>query len=624
MSQDFQNEDEWLDVADIDMNGKSNDTVSDVPIRSALQNAAAASTTTPNDPVLKAGVPNDGLPMMTRPVATRTETQSLYRSMQENAEKLLKSGSSIFHADLGDYHVLRDAFVSGLPAGKHQEFDCSACRHFMKNFGDLAMVDDQTGNLKPLFWKGDLQNDSYRNPVEMVEKLFEGKKVREVFQVNDKTINAGIAEAGGFHHMSFKFPTGRLRNAKPKRFGSATALELAPMLDRVLADNNVSTIQKAADLLLEDKLPYALTHKSAIRWLRDLIEMSPLTKVSDDVTRHNLLYLAAADSFLGCIHQLRSGALSTLLENIQLGLPFSTIKDKWIPLASPTAYMRPIAAPSSGNITAAESLFSELGLSKEDLARKYLLMQDLPDEVFMWRSPTIPAKPDGIFSELIPKSKPTPPTTDDDASIPPTCLTFASFVNRIVPNAKSIEYHLAARPLLRFLITGLPGTNPLMQWHTPSNLASHYVYVRPGPAEIHNLTPGWTPVTAIIPAPHLWEGIPATTTLPLPDDLTGAKGDRSKTYKHTHHGWRYICCLEGIEDNNSTSCLFPTFMKSELHGVRSTIEAYSNAHGIPRVKGEGPMVGGITITKEEGEMDHLFRVRDQRGRVGRYKVTLLQ
>jgi hypothetical protein len=616
-------EEEWLDVGNIDVTESSDVAPSVLSIRPAPFTAISLG------PVPNSGMQNGGFSTTIMSVGSLVEALPLYQSMQESAKKLQKSEASIFHATLGnDYHVIRDAFNSGLPTGHLQKFNCTACHRFMKKFGDLVMVDAASGSLIPLFWNADLHNDFYKRSVKAVQDLFQGKKMRKAFRVN-MTVDAGTFEAGGFLHMNYKFPAQRVRVAEPKGFASATVVELAQMLDRILEDNQVSTIQKAADLLLEDKLPYADKHKGAIRWLRDLVEKGQLAKVSDDANRHNLLYLAAADSFLGCIHQLRSGALSTLLKGLGEGLPFPTIKDSWASLSGPIAYMRPTAAPSSRKIAAAEKLFSDLNLSKDDLKRKYLLMKDLPQEVIMWSSPTAPQHPSGIFSSLTPKSKPSPQSNLDDPSIPPTSLTFASFVNRILPTATSIECHLQDRLFLDFMITGLPGTNPLMQWHTPTNLASSYVYTHPQPPESHNLKPGWTKVTAIIPFPSLWEGIPSTITFPLPDELTQSVAvndgtPNHKAYKHAHHGWGYLLCLENIEDRSSDSCLFPTYLRSELHGVRSTIAAYSREHGIERVDGEGPMVGGVSVSIRRAEMELLLRVRDQRGRLGRYKITLFQ
>jgi hypothetical protein len=101
------------------------------------------------------------------------------------------------------------------------------------------------------------------------------------------------------------------------------------MLDRVLADRQVSNIHNAADMFLEDKLPYGDKHKPSIRWLRDLVEEDQLSKVCKDINRHNLLYLAAARSCLRYIHQLRNKCLSTLLKDTGGDGGWDSVADRW-------------------------------------------------------------------------------------------------------------------------------------------------------------------------------------------------------------------------------------------------------------------------------------------------------
>ena len=557
-----------------------------------------------------------------------TETSASYKSMRENADRLLKSGAPIFQVDLSDNkHAIRDAYNTQLGLhnrpGLLQEFNCSACHKFMKAFGNLALVDPENGTLKPLFWDKTFTGSFGCESV--IADLFEGKRVRRLFRVTKSKMIAGTAESGGHQHMSFEFSTKRLRNSEPKGFANASCVELSQMLDKILTKYKESTVITAAELLVENKLPGAENHKLAIQWLQSLIKKQPLINVPGDVERHNMLCLIAADSFVGCIHQLRSGALSTLLDDIEEGLPYATFKGKWSATVDPLAYMRPSAAPSAGNIAAAERLFAELGITEHDLARRFLLMKDVPQEAFMYHDFNKPlaAKPIGVFSSLVPKSS-SLPSAPDDPSIPPSSLTFASFVNTVVPSAKTIEYELSSYPTLHFSITGLPGTKPLMQWHSSTNLVSHYTYHWPLAATKHNLKAGWVTVAAIIPAAELWEGMPATRTLPLSDELVGEGESGSKRYKHGHRGWSYLLCLEGARDGCEESCLFPQSMKKEFHGVRSTIEAYSRSHGIPKPADDEPMVGGIMVKKSSSDMNHLFRVKNSDGKVRRYKVTLFQ
>jgi hypothetical protein len=108
----------------------------------------------------------------------------------------------------------------------------------------------------------------------------------------------------------------------------------------------------------------------------------------------------------------------------------------------------------------------------------------------------------------------------------------------------------------------------------------------------HGFYSGWTPVPYIIPFPHLWDGIPATTAFPLSEDMATAF-----KYYHSKNGFRYLIGLEGIEEpDNLELCLFPTLTKSEFYGVRSTIERYSKMGKIERPQGAA-MVGGIEIDR---------------------------
>ncbi len=47
----------------------------------------------------------------------------------------------------------------------------------MEKLGHLAMVDAESGDLRPLFWNADMQDDFFLNLVKAFEKILDGKKV---------------------------------------------------------------------------------------------------------------------------------------------------------------------------------------------------------------------------------------------------------------------------------------------------------------------------------------------------------------------------------------------------------------------------------------------------------------
>lgn len=85
------------------------------------------------------------------------------------------------------------------------------------------------------------------------------------------------------------------------------------------------------------------------------------------------------------------------------------------------------------------------------------------------------------------------------------------------------------------------------------------------------------------------------------DDLSASRG---------RNGFRYLVGLHGIKQkHDSELCLFPTLLKSDFHGVRSTIERYSKMGRI-EMPSNGPVVGGIEINKSKDKTGQRGRLRN--------------
>ncbi|KAL1963855.1 hypothetical protein VTN77DRAFT_7786 [Rasamsonia byssochlamydoides] len=167
-----------------------------------------------------------------------------------------------------------------------------------------------------------------------------------------------------------------------------------------------------------------------------------------------------------------------------------------------------------------------------------------------------------------------------------------------------------------------------MQWHTADNLVSWYTYHEARSVErLHNLRGGggWNRVTSIIPLPHLWDALRAAISFPL---LPRSSAEFKP--HHRKHGFRYLLCLEGIEDPGEgvRLCLFPRFLKAEFHAVRATIEAYSARGRMERPERlavEG-YVGDICIEQSEAMMyrKRVFRVTDAKEDRRVYETVLFE
>jgi len=470
--------------------------------------------------------------------------------------------------------------------------------------------------------------------VRAVKKLVSEAKIEREFRVQKNDMCIGNETTGDFHHFFLKFRDSRLKRRTPGVVELATD-DATRMLTRVLDDYSIDIIREAHRLLKGDKLHNASHHLAAITWLLGIHDDRLLDKAKTQEARANLITRIAAATWFQALSQLRSGALSTLLEDVKAGTEFGVIERKWNAINDPLQYLRPQAAPSAGNIAAAERLMKELNVTEHDMRRRQLTYSDIPDNVKIWQSRrtldkihTEP-KADGIFSSVVPKAgrekeiKTTPTEFEWRIdSTPPTKITFSRLVTDVLPTTTKLEMHVIPRAPLCFFITGFKGTKPLMQWHSDSNLASWYYPGRAGPVVKHNLKPDtWNEVSCLMPFPHLWDGIPATTTFALPSEKTVENGFK---YYHTKNGLRYLLCLKGVtQEDRRSLCLFPSLLKAEFHGVRSTIEAYSNKTNqevVEDLEAKGGIVAGLKVDKSDYSVK--LRVTDEKGGIEVYQIVL--
>lgn len=561
---------------------------------------------------------------------------NFYAAIEQAAQRRLKeSKSPVFRVDLGEEAVYT-TFLKNLAPELKQEYTCSSCRRFANRYGNLAMIHND-GTLQPLLWcPTDLSSrkmaDTYMKAVRAIAKRFLDAKVTREFKIVSKNKSIGTPKTGDYSHMRLQFPESRVRKEQLSGFTSADTPELAAMLERVLAEYDFTTIRKADTLLHENKLPYADNHKASSRWLLELVEEDKMGKAKSVNARHNLLYRYAASSFIGSLKQMRSGALGTLLEDVQRNKSWDSILASWRKICDPTWYMRPQAAPAQGNINAAERLFTQLGLTKDDLTRRLLVQDDVPEEVVIWSSEIMKDRKkikttNSVFDAV--KAKMKSGTTIPPDDFPSTTISFSQFVNKILPKARRLECWLGAKDTICTFITGLEGNKPLMQWHDDEgkNQASHYNWTFPPRVESHNLrSHAWNEVRCLIPFPNLWDGTPVTTTFPLADP----EGDGADKYKYYHKskGFRYLFVLEeNHESRLQVTPLFPELLKSEFHGVRSTIEAFTRTEPLRDVKDgmlKGGFVAGVEAARSKKDQELKMRVHAYHGGTTTYKITLFE
>lgn len=523
----------------------------------------------------------------------------LVEKLQQRLSALLEQHTHLFTTDA---EGLFERFLEALPEGRRQYYRCSACRKFMAGYAGLVVIDER-GTATPALWVeqwGEHEDGTVEDGLEVgiraMASVVRKARVDGVFLTTEEIL--GKPEAGGWTHFAFDLSG----HAGPLHRGRLTAGQVMAakreehgMLERGLAEFPVDVVRQAHTLLSTGGLYGGEKCIGVAKWLLDLHVARDACRDRRD--REGVTWRAVAGAPAGFCH-VRSGMIGTLLEDISNGLPLEEIQRRFSEKMHPLKYMRPTAAPSAGQLAEAEKIFEELQAAGA-LRRRFAWLEDIDP---LWRppEPKAEAKPKGVFGHLAAKVKGRPPV---ELEMPTVKMTWDKLSRTVLPEAVKLElFAPTSNTSYGALVTAVdPEAPPIIKWDRAErrNPVTWYVYVNGSPASDWNLEAGqWHELTAVTYRPSMWYDAP------LHNDGRGVmfivRGCRDLRRKREPKG----------------GCFFPNQLKSELHGVRRTMEAYAQSATIEGA--EEATACGLILQEGVAWKDAKLRVTDRAGQVVTY------
>lgn len=453
---------------------------------------------------------------------------------------------------------LYDMFVDALPSELRQHHNCRACRTFVERFGGLVYLID--GEAFSPFWSESNIPEPFTASIRAMRLVATRAKVEGVFYSTEAVLGQPVT--GAWRHFSvmltdamrFRAPSGRHADrAELASQASALKREEFGMLTRALADYTPEVVTQAIALLDTETLYRSEKVIGVARWLADV--QARLAATKNGRRKENILWAAVAAAPTGYAHA-RNSMIGTLLDDLAAHVPIDEVKRKFAAKMHPLQYQRPTAPPSTGNIREAEKVVAELGAAGS-LKRRFAKLEDLRP---LW-TPAAPRNPAGkvaeggaVFAHLL--AKPTVKTTDIDATSSP--MTWEKFARTtLAQGADAIEIYAPARGNYMALITAEDSASPpIIQWDSEQdrNPLTWYVYHGGSTAKAWRVTHGWVSLTAVTFKPNMYK----------------------PGFEHQGVGVMFI--IAGARDTRHTASggLFVEQLRSQFHGIRSTLEVFFN------------------------------------------------
>lgn len=464
------------------------------------------------------------------------------------AELVASRSVPLFTTDAPD---VWSTYLGGFAEGAERQYhNCTACRRFVERFGGLVTIDVH-GRTASALWDEDAAPDHYSAAIAAVARAVRRAKVTGVFLTSEH--EWGTRDTGPWRHLSLVPPPALVYRKTVLTAGQKAAekREDFKTVSRALADFTPAHLRTALRLLDSDALYRSEKILGQAKWLSDL---KSETHDQRGAAKANLIWRAVALAPAGFCHP-RSGMIGTLLEDIAAGMDFDEVSRRFAEKMHPLRYQRPQAAPTSGAIAAAEKRVAELGAAGS-LARRFARVDEVQA---LWRPAPKPeaaaAATGGVFGHLTPKGAAASPAM----RIPAQTMTWEKFQREVLPTAERIQV-LAPGHSAHYtaLVTAVNAdAPPILQWDRDDarNPVSLYVWHRGAPAAQYGLAGGtFVDVEAVAFGPSMWNG------------------------GHEHQGKNLVFILAGARESRSAgAAIFPETLRSEFHGIRSVIEAYSRS-----------------------------------------------
>lgn len=480
---------------------------------------------------------------------------------------------------------LYDVFLSTLPVSRRQHHQCRACRRFVDRFGSLVTISPD-GTWEPLLWSRELS--FFQETCRALHLRVSGARVTGVF-LSSKPVwglasNTSRKSGLEWHHLHVR-PTGEMvRRGSPIKTDAQAMAEKREdhgMLCRGLAEFSLETVRQAHTLLTTGAIYRSEKCIGVAKWLLDLHHA--LSQTKHKVFRDNIIWRAVATAPPGFCH-VRSTMISTLLEDLAAAKPFEDIKRSFDAKMSPLEYQRPQAAPTDGQLAAAEAVVFKLA-SAGSLARRYATLEEvLPHAIWTPKGPKPKESAESVFGHL--KSKSNAPSID----VPAQPMTWDKFSWTVLPTADRVELLVTHDhgPYFAFVTATHSDAPPILQWDNEGkrNPVSWYLYASGSVGSWWGLIEGqFHDVTAITLQPSGW------------------------TSEASHQSDGAYLIVRGAHDTYSERAglaLFPEILKNDYRAIRAAIEAYSQSRTLDGK--ESATACGLAIQKSAGTWNQTVRV----------------
>lgn len=388
--------------------------------------------------------------------------------LRENFEDMASSSDRLFVVDVDKdemYNIYLDSFADGynMLYRVRREYDCSFCRNFIKNIGNVVAITDS--GIRTI-WKFPCNSDEFA-PVmsklnDYVVSAFKSGGISNVFFTNKN--HCGIAfnfEFGKiYHHFHVEIPNQHVATRRSVGDLQGELRDTKNVFKRSLDEITIDAIDTVLELISQNSLYRGEEWKAALQSFREFkAAYSELGNAEKELFAWKNGTVAGA-----AVGRIRNHSMGVLLTDISSGMNLDDAVRKYEQIVAPNNYKRSKPIYTKKMLEQAQKAIVEAGYM-DSLPRRFATLDDITVNDILFSNKDSASRIAGatnIFDDL---AKSASGNAKQFSKVEEVSVD--KFISDILPTARNIELYFdnsVARNMVSMIAPQNKDSKPMFRW----------------------------------------------------------------------------------------------------------------------------------------------------------------
>lgn len=398
--------------------------------------------------------------------------EDLRVALDVHVKELMSAYGTLYEVEL-DKDELWNIYLDAIPPEHNKiyksrrEYDCSTCRHFVKNIGNVVAIRHCGTFSVETMWDIVTEDERWNRVCQYMSDYVKSHAICGVFKTDLRKVGAdkttSYDENGDvivWRHMYAAIPDKhRVRNASVASVKGDYASE-HDVFKRSLDEITMDACNTVKELIAQDTIYRGAEYKFAVDGFARCKET--YDKLTDDEKElYSWWFLSQTGH--GGVSRIKNTAIGTLLVAISDGEDLNVAVSKYEAMVAPENYKRSKPIYTTRMLDEAKKTITEMGYL-DSLSRRFANADDITVNNILFRNADTAKRMDGdIFSAMAKRTKSAPKKFDKIAEI-----GIEKFISDVLPTATDVEVYLEARHFNNFcslIAPSVSGSKTMFKWN---------------------------------------------------------------------------------------------------------------------------------------------------------------